>query len=551
MRVTHLGDRMRIFVHCRTDMQLFRLRILTHSFGVLAFVVLLAACSSLRPDFVKNPSNALPPVTDTPSAHYITGELSQHGNDSGFRLLTKSTNALMSRVALADHAEHSIDLQYYIFKNDETGRLLAQRLLAAADRGVRVRMLLDDINLTDEDRMLDALDAHPNIEVRLFNPFRTRNPSMLSKIGQFVLEGRRLNRRMHNKSFIVDGTVAIVGGRNIGNDYFDAGSDTNFRDLDLLAIGPVVHEASRIFDDYWNSDAAYPVTAFRKLHDTQGDLTRLRKALARDARAFAQSDYAQATLEQLPGGATADRRGDWFWGPAVVVADEPDKVDPGSGGDAAALRIGPTLKTMVDAAHDEVLLVSPYFVPGDSGTRFLTALAEHGVAVRVLTNSLASTDEPAVHSGYAHYRRALLAGGVQLYELQPATGAPQPATAGGTSSSVSLHAKAMVVDSTHVFIGSMNMDQRSKLLNTEMGIIIDSAPLAQAVEKFFDTAILPENAFHVVLQKSPASLTGAAQMTWLWSEKDVAKSAHNDPGASRMRRLEVSVLGLLPIEGLL
>ena len=532
-------------------MQLPRLRILTNSIGALAFIVLLAACSSLRPDFVKNPSYALPPVTDTASARYIAGELSQHEGQSGFRLLTKGTNALMSRVALADHAEHSIDLQYYIFKNDETGRLLAQRLLAAADRGVRVRMLLDDISLTDEDRLLDALDAHPNIEVRLFNPFNTRDPSLVSKIGQFVLEGRRLNRRMHNKSFIVDGTSAIIGGRNIGNDYFDAGDTTNFRDLDLLAIGPVVHEASRIFDTYWNSDPAYPVTAFPKLHDTEDDLAHLRKALTHDARAFAQSDYAQATLDELPGGATADRNGAWFWGAAVVVADEPGKVDPGSGGDAAALRIGPTLKTMVDAAHNEVLLASPYFVPGDSGTRFLVALAQRGITVQALTNSLASTDEPAVHSGYAHYRRALLEGGVQLYELQPANGAPQPATAGGTSSGVSLHAKAVVVDSAHVFIGSMNMDQRSKLLNTEMGVIIDSAPLAQAVEKFFATAILPENAFHVVLQKSPPDQSGATQMTWLWSEKGVTKSAHEDPGASRMRRLEVSVLGLLPIEGLL
>jgi putative cardiolipin synthase len=234
----------------------------------------------------------------------------------------------------------------------------------------------------------------------------------------------------------------------------------------------------------------------------------------------------------------------------VVVADEPDKVDPGSGGDAATLRIGPTLKTMVDNAHEEVLLVSPYFVPGDNGTRFLTTLAQRGVAVRVLTNSLASTDEPAVHSGYAHYRRALLQGGVQLYELQPATGAPQPATAAGTSSGVSLHAKAMVVDGAHVFIGSMNMDQRSKLLNTEMGVIIDSAPLAQAVEKFFDTAIEPGNAYHVVLQASPDN-PERMRMTWLWSEKGVARHAYSDPKATRMRRLEVSLLGLLPIEGLL
>lgn len=537
-------------VSCRAGARLPRPGIVIRSLGAPALAVMLAACSSLRPDFVKHPSIALPPTTDTPSARHIASELARHPGLSGFRLLSKSPDALLSRIALADHAEHSIDLQYYIFRNDATGRLLAQRLLAAADRGVRVRILLDDIGLTDQDRILDALDAHANIEVRLFNPFHTRNPSMLSKIGQFLMEGRRLNRRMHNKSFIADNTATIIGGRNIGDDYFDANGDTNFRDLDLLAIGPVVREASRIFDEYWNSEAAFPVTAFRNAHDTQSDLARLRIALARDARAFAQSDYAQAALDGIPGGTAADRPGEWFWGRAVVVADQPDKVDPDSGGDAAALRIGPTLKAMVDAAHGEVLLISPYFIPGDSGTRFLAGLAQRGVETKVLTNSLASTDEPAVHAGYARYRRRLLEGGVQLYELQPAPGAPQPATARGTSSGVSLHAKAMVVDREHVFVGSLNMDQRSKLLNTEMGLIVDSAPLAQAVAQFFDTAAQPKNSFHVVLQNAPGN-SGSGQMTWLWGSNGIAASARHDPGASWKRRLEVHVLTLLPIEGLL
>jgi putative cardiolipin synthase len=283
------------------------------------------------------------------------------------------------------------------------------------------------------------------------------------------------------------------------------------------------------------------------VRDTQADLARLRVALARDARAFAHSDYAQAVLDELPEGATADRFGDWFWGPAVVVADQPEKID--EHGDAPELRIGPKLKAMIDAANSEVLLVSPYFVPGKGGVRFLVGLAQRGVSVEVLTNSLASTDEPAVHSGYAHYRLPLLAGGVQLYELLPAPGAAQPATAGGTSSGVSLHAKAMVVDRMHVFIGSLNMDQRSKLLNTEMGVIIDSAPLAQAVKQYFDSAIQPENAFHVVLQKSPGS--GPARMTWLWSESGKAVSRQSDPGASSMRRVETFVMALLPIDGLL
>ncbi|MGH8121923.1 MAG: phospholipase D-like domain-containing protein, partial [Rudaea sp.] len=286
---------------------------------VLALAFVLAGCSALRTNFVKKPSQALPPAHDTPSARYVQAELNGHKGMSGFRLLTSSANALLSRVALADNAAHSIDLQYYIFENDATGRLLAQHILAAADRGVRVRMLLDDISLSNEDRLLDALDAHPNIQIRLFNPFHTRSPSLPSKIAQFAIDGPRLNRRMHNKSFIVDNTVAVIGGRNIGDAYFDAANDNNFRDLDLITIGPVVGEASHTFDEYWNSDVAYPVTAFRDTHASPADLQRLRVVLKQHAREFAQSDYAQAASEELPSGASGDRFGSWFLGPAELV----------------------------------------------------------------------------------------------------------------------------------------------------------------------------------------------------------------------------------------
>ena len=526
-----------------------RIRLLTYVMVVAVMVMAIDGCSSMRADFVKSPSSALPPASDTPPSRYVASELSRHEGLSGFRLLSRSTNALMSRVALVDQARHSIDLQYYIFKNDATGRLLAQHLLAAADRGVRVRILLDDVHMADENVVFNALDAHPNIQVRLFNPFRTRNPSMLSKLGQFALEGPRLNRRMHNKSFIVDNAVAIIGGRNIGDDYFDAGSDTNFRDLDLVAIGPVVQEASRSYDAYWNCDAAYPVTAFRNTRNTHMDLSVLRGKLARDARAFAQSDYAQEIADEFPNGPTADRRGGWFWGPASLVADQPEKIDGTR--DRPYLRIGPQLKAMMDAAQSEVLLISPYFVPGDEDTHYLTGLVQRGVGVEVLTNSLASTDEPAAHSGYARYRRRLLEGGVDLYELRPAVGAAQPATARGSSSGISIHAKAMVVDRAHVFVGSLNMDPRSKLLNTEMGLIVDSPELAEAVKQFFDTAIQPNNAFHVVLLEKQGATSGVTHMQWLSNDNGIGISRSNEPGATKARRIEVFVLRILPIEGLL
>jgi putative cardiolipin synthase len=517
--------------------------------GVIATLVmvglLLGACSTLRSDYVKQPSKAMPPATATPSGRYIRAATNQHVDQSGFRLLTLSNNALMSRVALADHAQHSIDLQYFIFNNDATGRLVAQHLMAAADRGVRVRLLLDDISAINAIDMLDALDAHPNIEVRLFNPFHTRQPSLLSKSTQYLLDAHRLNRRMHNKSYIVDGNVAIVGGRNIGDAYFDAGNDTNFRDLDLIAIGPVVKQASHAFDEYWNCEAAYPVKAFGGKHASHYDLAQLRVDLQRDARAFAQTDYAQATLDKLPDGPSGDRPGAWFWGAATLVADQPEKIDA-SEKESAALRIGPQIKSMTDQAQQDVLLISPYFIPGDDGTRYLTGLATRGVTVKVLTNSLASTDEAAVHAGYSRYRRALLEGGVQLYELRPAAGVEQPATAHGTSSGVSLHAKAIVVDGQLVFIGSMNMDQRSKLLNTEMGIIVDSPALAVAVTHFFDTAIQPSSAYNVTLSKPHGG-----RMQWQASENGKLVTYHRDPKASMKRRLEVDLLRFMPIEGML
>lgn len=511
---------------------------------LLAFAAMAAACASLRPDTPKSITHALDPVVDTPAARYVHGQLEAHDGLSGFRLLTKSNNALLSRVALADEARHSIDLQYYIFKNDATGRLLAQRLLAAADRGVRVRILVDDVNVGKAETMLGALALHPNIQVRLFNPFRTRHPSFISKAAQFVLEARRLNRRMHNKMFVVDGWVAVIGGRNIGDGYFDVSRKDNFRDLDLIAIGPVVGAASSSFDRYWNCEAAFPLRSLDRRRAQPNELETERVDLANHARAFAKSEYAQAALDDLPRGATADRSGDWFWGNATFIADEPEKAIDGN--DDPSLRMAPRIRQLIDTAKNELLMISPYFVPGDAGTRYLTGLSGRGVAVKVLTNSLASTDEPAVHAGYSHYRRALLRGGVELFELR-ADKEPTITADGERPVGVSLHAKALVVDRTSVFIGSMNMDQRSKLLNTEMGVIVDSPALAEAVADFFHGATTPEVAYSVRLAGTGAS----APLVWSASVNGEIKAFASEPGATIKQEIEVILVRLLPLEELL
>jgi len=542
--------------------------------AMLCSALVLAACATIQPAGKRVHSSALPPATDTPSARYIASELARQPRAvSGFRLLTLSTNALLSRITLADHAKHSIDLQYYLFANDATGRIVAQRLLAAADRGVRVRLLLDHAQLGLPMDMLDALDAHPSIEVRLFNPFRTRDPSPLSKIAQLLVDGARLNRRMHNKAFIVDNRIAVIGGRNIGDDYFDASPETNFRDLDLVAIGPVVPAASRSFDEYWNGEAAIPVDGFPTPHRSTGDLAQLRTLLSAEARTFADSDYAQAAYEELPDGPTADRQGYWFWGEALLVADAPGKTTPG--GRHEGYRVGPTLSSALASAQREVLLVSPYFLPDKRIDLDLQALTARGVSVSVLTNSLASTDTSAVYARYSRHRRALLEAGVKLYELKgtgrvkargwsggsarrgssgsstEASGQGAGGASAGGSSAVSLHAKAFVIDGQVTYVGSMNLDPRSALLNSEVALLVDSPGLAKAVTDYFRSASAPEVSYRLDLRGDAGEGRGTRRMEWVWREGGVERRSWKEPQTTVLQRATMRLWRMVPMDGLL
>jgi putative cardiolipin synthase len=510
-------------------------------YGVVALllgVVVYYSCFLLYKSWVKPYAAVFAASRSAPSKRIAGGER------SGFRLLIDNDDALMSRVVLADRAERTIDLQYYIFDADATGRLIAEHLLAAADRGVRVRVLVDDLDAGDAFAMLRRLDAHPNVEVRLFNPFRTRDPSLVSKVVQFMIDGRRLNRRMHNKSYIVDDDVAIIGGRNLGDAYFedDPASEPHFRDLDVIAIGGVVPQTTRAFDKYWTSAAAEPVRTPASAALTPADMAQLRGRLARTARALAHSDYAAGLPDALPGGSTAERPGQWSWGRAAVVSDEPEKVEDVADG-VTAQSPWPRLDSMIGAARNEVLLVAAYFVPGDRYSAYLAARAQRGVKVKVLTNSLAATDEPMVNAGYAHYRRELLAGGVELYELKPSLANQDPEH--GKSAGVSLHAKAAVIDRHLVFIGSMNLDLRSKLLNTEMGVIADCPELAAATRDFFEHATSARSAYHVMLDEH-------GNMVWRATGTSGAPVVYtHEPDVSIWRRGEVDLLRLLPLDELL
>jgi putative cardiolipin synthase len=521
--------------------------------GAALLLVLLSACgggANVRSDAVKTHSEAVTPSPDTALAQSVAPvEAALAPGQSGFRLLTLNTNALLSRVVLAEKAQQSIDLQTYIFENDDTGRLVAQALLKAADRGVRVRLLVDDMTKSDDSlRLFEALEAHENIEVRLFNPFNSRNPGAISKAAQMLVEFRRLNRRMHNKSFIVDNKVAIIGGRNIGDDYFDANDSNNYRDLDLLAVGPVVPAASQAFDRYWNDEATLPASAWKGAKDAPADLEKARADIARRVRKFADSDYAKAALEELPDGPTADRAGEWFWGAALMAADAPEKIEA-EGSESPELLIAPKVKQLMYGAKSELLLLSPYFVPSKPDREALIAMAQRKVAVKIATNSLASSDQPPVHSAYGPTRKELLAGGVQLYELKPRAGVTQT-TAQDANGGVTLHAKAFVVDGRYTFVGSMNMDQRSALLNTEQGLVVDSPALAQAVAQFFSTVTQPANAWRLALEDKGGD-GGGGQLLWVDEVDGKPRTTDHEPEVGAMRRIEVILLKLLPIDGML
>ncbi|WP_109124408.1 phospholipase D family protein [Dyella sp. C11] len=511
--------------------------------GLLA----LSACthSDFRPDYPRVPSTVLPVSPDAPLEAYASRVTVQHGTDSGLRLISDSNDALLARIALADRAKHSLDLQYYMFHSDATGGLLAQRLLAAADRGVRVRLLLDDLHVAGDDKVLRILDGHPNIQIRLFNPFMERSKGWFGMGKQFAGDFSRLNRRMHNKAFIADGAMAIVGGRNIGDEYFDANDSLNFRDLDVLAVGPVVAEVGQMFDRYWNSDQSYPIGAFH--HRTPGpdELDQLRKTMAANARQFSQTNYAQSLVARVGDLAHEAPATDWAWGPTTYLADDPDKSNPEA--DSKDLHMAPQIRAWMDGAQQRLTLISPYFVPGDKGVAYLQGMRSRNVAVEVLTNSLASTDAGDVYVAYASYRVALLKAGVQLYELKPDAHAGRNSSHffGSSSGSNSLHAKAMVVDAQHAFVGSMNLDPRSAHLNTEDGVIVDSPALAQALLAIFVDATKPVHSYQVLLDDK-------GSVYWEGKEPHEAVMRYNHaPETSWWRRFKVNAGGLLPIESLL
>jgi putative cardiolipin synthase len=509
-------------------------------FAQYLVLLLLFGCATLPENIDRPPSKAFNHTENTAIGSGIAKQAAEHPGKSGFLLLENGLDAFVGRAVLARFAERSIDVQYYLYYDDLVGRLLTNQLVKAADRGVRVRLLVDDMDLDGRDLSMAILDAHPHIEVRIFNPF-SRN---VNRVTQFITRFGSVTRRMHNKSFTVDNQATILGGRNIGNEYFEADPDLAFGDLDVMGIGPVVQKVSDSFDLYWNSELTYPAGVLREKPPTPEEIEQHHLQLQNFVAGQSDSAYLQALENSTLAKKIKENQTVFRWGQAHVVYDLPEKIQEDF--DQTQLHLASQLNTYLDDLERELTLFSPYFVPGKAGTKLLTDLAQKGVRVRILTNSLSSNDVGIVHAGYAKYRKALLRGGVELYEMNKQLSSQQRKDKRGIggSSKASLHAKSFVLDRQQVFIGSLNLDPRSLLQNTEIGVIIDQPEIAQGMAHWFDQSI-EAVAFRLELIKKS---NGTESIRWHGMMDEKPTTFDVDPYTGFWQRLGIGIMSLLPIE---
>jgi putative cardiolipin synthase len=506
----------------------------------LVVAALVVSSCALPKNVVRPPSSAILDTQQTTLGALIAPAVAAHPGESGFLLYNTGEGAVQARVALADAAQSSIDAQYYHWAGDTLGRVILARLIEAADRGVRVRLLLDDYDNKGHDVAFETLDAHPNIEVRVFNPYARGTMRVLQYIGRF----NELNRRMHNKVFVADGKVAVIGGRNLSDDYFGMGKKLSFRDFDLLAIGPVVTQAEGAFDLYWNSRWAYPISSLAKpaprakreqtlstFHEKlKEDLAQFPYALPRDR------NDALAWLERF--------RGKAIWGPAEVVYNDPSRA--GKPSKAPPGVVWERMRALAQQAQHEIVAENAYLVPEQKHAPGYRELRDRGVTLRLLTNSLASTDVVPVNAHYAKTRPELVDMGVELYEMKPWAASRELylAHAAKSKAHLSLHGKAAVFDRKIVFVGSFNLDPRSAALDTETVFVVQSPELAAQLLEAFATDFEPANAWRI------GKVAGKRDVAWITEQPGRPVVEPHDP-ASTWRRFVRSIQKALPIRSLL
>jgi putative cardiolipin synthase len=461
---------------------------------LLAVLLTLTGCAPVEWRGPRTLETSLPPATQGPIAAAVAAIGLREG-ESSYRLIESNTDALALQLHAAQLASRSLDSMYYMWLDDVSGRLLACELLRAADRGVRVRVLVDDMYARKLPVELAALDQHDRVELRIYHPYRTRD-SATAAVFEFIFSGFRLNHRMHNKAWIADGQVALLGGRNVGDQYFGVHEGFDFRDLGVLLTGAAATEVGAIFDQYWNAPIVLPLAAVAS-KQAPPTLADAQRALEDEReRSLALPEFAPLLAPPALDAEIRNEEGRYTGTQVHVVGDPPDKWRQR---DDRLIGVAAELRRAIDHAEREVVLISPYFVPGADGIAWLRALEERGVQVRVLTNSINATDIPAVHGGYAHYRLRLLRAGVEINELKRSSRRQLESPFRG-SSRASLHTKAVIVDGRIAFVGSFNLDPRSTWINTEMGVFVDDPRFAMQVREGYDASLGGEHSFRLALE---------------------------------------------------
>ena len=498
---------------------------------------LLSGCASIDFDYPRTASSAIVDTQDTPLGQSLAEfDGIKSDDESGFYPLSDGIDALGVRLLLASTAQKSIDLQYYLIKTDTSSRALIYSLLEAADRGVRVRLLLDDVFTKGYDFGLAGLDSHPNIEIRIFNPFYR---GFAGKLRSGLTNFSRVNRRMHNKSFTVDNQMTIVGGRNIADEYFGTREDAKFSDLDVLGVGPVVQDVSTMFDTYWNHETALPVPAFASMpDDPAAELNRIRDGMDDWRAEVTRTVYGEALRQDIEKFMATDNSV-FDWAPYELVYDSPDKGIKKRSEEADSIRT--SLAESLASATKQVVIISPYFVPRKTFTESLVQLTKSGVDVTIITNSLAANNQFTVHSGYRPSRKPLLKAGVKIYEVRPDADVAGAELVAASGAKATLHTKAFLVDDREVFIGSFNFDPRSAYINTESGVIIRSEQLAAQFERAVRESI-PYQSYELFLNEDD-------KLRWRDPRPGVDKIWDKEPETTWGQRFAVGFVALFPIRG--
>ena len=502
--------------------------------AIIIFGMLLSSCAtSLPKHYDATPSVAYANPQDTDLGRIIQPDLARHPAQTGVRLLSGGQESFEARLDLTDLSEKTLDLQYYRWAVETSGIVLAEKVMRAADRGVRVRILIDDVNTADSDYKFARMDLHPNIEIRLFNPFRRRG----FRLFDFVVDLNRVNHRMHNKAFIADNAVAVIGGRNIGDEYFDVDPVANFRDLDVALIGPVVREVSKSFDEFWNSEWALPINAILKEDMSAAEFAERQDELYQWVATISEGPYVIKRSREEILREYRERRKDYIWAPARIIYDTPFKIDSKYDKVAGGLR--------AYAPDDELIMEAAYLIVGQSGLETIRRYRADGIRIRILTNSLATNDVAAAHAGYANYRKEMIRRGVELFELRPNNRRKKKWRLLSMRSRASLHTKVFVVDRQTVVIGSYNTDPRSRNLNTEIVVVIDSDELAAEVMDYMDTGITPEASYRLTLEPGDK---GFERLVWTTREAGRPVRYYSEPEVGFWQRFNAWFISLFPIE---